>query len=129
MFLGELGRQVLVAVIAVSRAIGRVVVEVGGEGWRHGGLGESRRVGRRLRPQLGEVQIGPCAVAEIHRLVELPLGPEPVEDDPVEGDDDDFDDDFDDGADQRPSLESPSVVPPAACQSRTPLTCSRQIRS
>jgi hypothetical protein len=52
-----------------------------------------------LGAQLGEVQIGAGLVADGHGLPELPLGPEAVEDDAVDGDAEDFDDDFDDTAD------------------------------
>lgn len=79
-------------------------MEVSGEGWRHGSLLESWRVGRRLAPELSEVEIGAGAIAEIHRLVKLPLRPIPVEDHPVKRNNNYFDHDFDDCADQRPSL-------------------------
>ena len=82
----------------------RVVMEVSGKGWRHGSLLESWRVGRRLSPELGEIEIRAGAVAEIHRLVKLSLRPVPVEDHPVKRDDNDFDHDFNDCADQGPSL-------------------------
>lgn len=58
-FLSKLGRVVI-------GIVGRVVVEVSGEGWRHGGLLKSWRIGRRLTSQLSEVEIGARSVAEIH---------------------------------------------------------------
>jgi hypothetical protein len=60
LFLSELGGVVTFGIV------GRVVVEVSGEGWRHGGLLEPWRIGRRLTSQLSEVEIGACSVAEIH---------------------------------------------------------------
>lgn len=67
---------------------------------------EARGVGRGLGAELGEVEVGAGAVAEVHRFVEAALGVEAVEDDGVDGDGDDLDGDFDDGADQRPALEA-----------------------
>lgn len=98
MFLCELGR------VAVLALFGRVVVEMSGEGWRHGSLLESWRVGRRLSSELSEVEISAGAVTEIHRLVKLPLSPVSIEDHAVKCDDNDFNHDFDDGADQGPRL-------------------------
>lgn len=106
MFLCELGRMV-VAIFS------RLVVEVSGERWRHRSLLESWRVGRRLSPELSEIEIGACAVAEIHGLVKLPLSPVPVEDHPIECNDNDFNHDFNDCADQGPRLLFRSDVPPS----------------
>ena len=122
MFLCELGRMVGVSIFI------HIVVKVSGEGWRHGGLLESWRVGRRLSPELSEIEIRACPVAEIHGLVKLPFGPVSVEDHPIERDDNDFDHNFDDCADQGPMLEfqlgvSPSNIRtynkclPASCRS------------
>lgn len=98
-FLRELGG--MITVVDRIRAVARVVVvEVSGKGRRHGGLLKSRRVGRGLTPKLGEVEIGACPITKIHRLVKLSLGPESVEDDPVECDHDHLNHDLDDGADQ-----------------------------
>ena len=105
MFLCELGRMVMFAFFnAIDLS---VIVEVSREGWRHGCLLEPGRIGRRLTPELSEVKIGACAVAKIHGLVKLSLGPEPVEDDPIECDHDHFNHDLDDGADQGPRLSIP----------------------
>jgi hypothetical protein len=57
-----------------------------------------------LRAQLGEVQIRAGAITHGHGLAELALGPEAVEDDAVDGDDEDFDDDFDNAAYESPVL-------------------------
>lgn len=70
------------------------------ERWR----AEARGVGCRLRTKLGEVQVRAGAVADCHRLPELALGPEAVEDDSVDGDNKNLDYDFDDAADKRPVL-------------------------
>lgn len=73
-----------------------------------GGAGalEAGGVGRGLGAQLGEVEVGAGAVAEVHGFVEAALGVEAVEDDGVDGDGDDLDGDLDDGADQRPALQA-----------------------
>lgn len=108
----------------------RVVVEGGGIGWRHGSLLESWCVRRRLGAELSEVEIRTGAVPEIHRLVELPLRPVPVEDHTVERDDDDFDHNLDDCADQGPRLSFPLDVSPSSLgASNKILTCILQIRS
>lgn len=67
---------------------------------------KARGVGRGLGAELGEVEVGASAVAEVHGFVETALGVEAVEDDGVNGDGDDLDDDLDEGADQRPALEA-----------------------
>ncbi len=67
---------------------------------------EARGVGRGLGAELGEVEVGAGAVAEVHGFVEAALGVEAVEDDGVDGNGDDLDDDLDDGADQGPVLEA-----------------------
>jgi len=67
---------------------------------------EARGVGRGLGAELGEVEVGTGAVAEVHGLVEAALGVEAVEDDAVDGDGDDLDHDLDNGADQRPVLKA-----------------------
>ena len=81
-----------------------VVLQVGAEGGAHGSLEEAGRVGRGLGAQLGEVEVRAGAVADVHGLVELALGAEPVENDAVKGDGDDFNDDLDEGADEGPVL-------------------------
>jgi hypothetical protein len=69
---------------------------------RHGT--EAWGVGCGLRAELGEVEIGAGAVTHGHGLAELALGPEAVEDDAVDGDNEDFDYDFDDAAYEGPIL-------------------------
>lgn len=90
----------VVVVVVVDFAILGVV--------QRGGAGsvEAWGVGRGLRAELGEVEVGAGAVTEIHRLVEPALGVEAVEDDAVDGDGDDLDDDLDEGTDQRPGLQA-----------------------
>jgi hypothetical protein len=63
---------------------------------RHGT--EAGGVGRGLRAQLSEIQIGTGAVALHHGLPELALGPEAVEDDGIYDNAKDFDNDLDDAA-------------------------------
>lgn len=70
------------------------------------GLGEAGCVGSGLGSQLGKIEIRTSFVAHIHRLVELALGPDAVEDDGVDGDCDYFNDYFDEGADESPILGS-----------------------
>ena len=104
MLLRELHAFAVAVVLAVFGSILRVVVEVRWERGRHGGFGEAWGVWGRLAAQLGEVEVGAGAVAQVHGFVQLALGVEAVEDDGVDGDGDDFDDDFDDGADEGPGL-------------------------
>lgn len=65
---------------------------------------ETRGVGSGLGAQLSKVEIRTSAVAHGHGLAELALGPEAVEDNSVNGNDEDLDDDFDDAADKSPVL-------------------------
>lgn len=72
--------------------------------WRH--WAKSGSVGGRLRSKLSKVQIRASAVTLHHGLPELPLGPESVEDNAVDGDDEHFDDDLDDAAHKSPVLKT-----------------------
>jgi hypothetical protein len=49
---------------------------------------------------LGKIQIRASLVPGIHGLSETVLGPEAVEDDSIDGDNNDFDHNLDDAADQ-----------------------------
>lgn len=95
-------RGIIVVVVGFA-VLGEGVGVLQGRGAR---AVEARGVGRGLGAELGEVEVGAGAVAEIHGFVEAPLGVEAVEDDGVDGDGDDLDGDLDDGADQRPALEA-----------------------
>jgi hypothetical protein len=102
--------------VALARLGGRVRVHVHGVAGRRapaaGARGhgtEAGGVGSGLGAQLGEIEVGAGAVAHLHRLPELALGPEAVEDDAVDDDAEDFDDDFDDAADECPVLVIVSV--------------------
>ncbi len=96
-------RVLRAVVLAVLR--GRVrVLDAVGEGGGHGRLGEAGGVWCRLAAELGEVEVGAGAVADVHGLAELALAVEAVEDDAVDDDGDGFHDDFDDGADEGPVL-------------------------
>lgn len=75
-----------------------IIMHVGRESRCHGRFDESRGVRRGLGAELGEVQIGAGAVAEIHGLVEFAFGPDAVEDDAVKEEGDYFDNDFDKAA-------------------------------
>jgi len=86
-------------------------VDVGRVTWRWspaaGAWGErakSRSVGCRLRAQLSKVEIGAGLVTHSHRLPELALGPETIEDDSVDDDAEGFDHDLDNATDQSPVL-------------------------
>jgi len=70
---------------------------------RHGT--EARCVGRGLRAELSKIEIGAGTVTLGHGLPELPLGPESVEDDSVDGDTQDFNDYLDDAAHKSPVLQ------------------------
>ena len=102
--LGEIVSLFEVGVVVVGGGR-RGRVQVGAEAGR---FGEARRVGRRLAAELGEVEVGAGAVADVHALVEAALGADAVEDDGVDGYGEDFDDDFDESADEGPVLLGPS---------------------
>lgn len=97
----ELGAAVVFAVLGV---VDGIVADVGREGGGHGGFLEARGVGGGLGAELGQVEIRPGLVADVHRLVQSALGVEAVEDDGIDGDGDDLHDDLDEGADERPIL-------------------------
>ena len=97
--------------VALASFRGRVGIDVHWVAWRwapaagarrHGA--EARSVGRGLRAQLSEIQVGAGAVTHGHGFAELALGPETVEDDAVDGDDENLDYDFDDAAYKCPVL-------------------------
>ena len=97
--------------VALASFSSRVRVDVHWVAWRwapaagtrrHGA--EAGRVGRGLRAQLSEVQVGAGAVTHGHRLAKLALRPEAVKDNAVDGDDKNFDYNFDDAAYKRPVL-------------------------
>ena len=75
-----------------------VVVQVGSKSGGHGGLLETRCIGRRLGAQLREVQVGAGTVTDVHGFMELTLRAQAVEDNGVEGDCNDFDNNFNEGA-------------------------------
>lgn len=81
---------------------------VGGarEAGGHWGSGESWGVGGGLGAEVGQVKVRTGFVANVHRLAELAFGPEAVEDDGVDGDDENLDYDFDDAADESPVLHT-----------------------
>jgi hypothetical protein len=58
-----------------------------------------------LRAQLSEVEVRSSTVTLSHRLPELALGPESVEDDAVDDDAKEFDNDLDDAAYESPVLQ------------------------
>jgi hypothetical protein len=66
---------------------------------------ESGSVGCGLRTQLSEVEIRSSTVTLGHRLPELALGPESIEDDAVDDDAKEFDNNLDDAAHESPVLE------------------------
>ena len=76
-----------------------LVVHLGWESRCHGRFDESGGVGRGLGAELGEVEVGAGAVAEVHGFVEFAFGPDAVEDDAVQEEGDYFDDDLDKAAD------------------------------
>jgi len=99
--------------VALASFRGRVGIDVHWVAWRwapaagarrHGA--EARSVGRGLRAQLSEIQVGAGAVTHGHGFAELALGPETVEDDAVDGDDENLDYDFDDAAYKCPVLKT-----------------------
>jgi len=99
--------------VALASFCGGVRVDVHWVAWRwapaagtrrHGA--EARSVGRGLRAQLSEIQVGAGAVTHGHGFAELALGPETVEDDAVDGDDENLDYDFDDAAYKCPVLKT-----------------------
>lgn len=63
-FLSELGGVGIV--FPMLCCIGGVVVEVGGERWRHWSLVEPGGVWSGLGAELGEIEIGAGAVTEVH---------------------------------------------------------------
>lgn len=75
---------------------------VGAVGWGEGP--EAGGVGRGLRAQLGQVEVGASFVADVHGLTKLAFGVVAVEDDAIDGDGDGLDDDFDDAAYKGPGL-------------------------
>lgn len=72
--------------------------------WRHGT--KSGCVGCGLGAKLSKIEIGSSAVTLSHGLPELPLGPEAVENNGVDGNAKNFDNNLDDGANKRPTLEA-----------------------
>ena len=81
--------------------------------WECGGYGcflEAGGVGRGLGAELGEVEVGARAVADVHGLVQAAFGEDAVGDDAVDGDGDDFDNDFDEGADEGPVLPKSQLI-------------------
>lgn len=70
------------------------------------GASETGRVGSGLAAELGEVEVGPRAVSQVHGLGEAALGVVAVEDDAVQDDADGLNDDLDDDADQGPVLQA-----------------------
>lgn len=99
--------------VALASFCCRVRVDVHWVAWRwapatgtgrHGA--EARRVGGGLRAQLSEIQVGAGAVTHSHGFAELTLGPEAVEDDAVDGDDENFDYNLDDTAYKCPVLKT-----------------------
>lgn len=81
--------------------------EAGGFGVGGPGRGEGAEAGcvwGRLGAQLGEVQVGAGAVADVHGLAQLALGPVAVENDAIDHDGEEFDDDLYDSTYQRPVL-------------------------
>lgn len=103
MLLRELGGAVVV--LAVFSGINRIVVDI-----RREVLLKARRIWCGLSSQLSEVEIRACAIAEVHRLMKLPLRVEPVEDNPIDGNGNYFDNNFDEGADERPVLKAKLVI-------------------
>lgn len=69
-------------------------------------LSEARCIGCALASQLRQVQISAGSVSCVHGLPEPVLRPEAVEDNGVDGDDDDLHNDLNDAADQTPILQS-----------------------
>jgi hypothetical protein len=105
--LSDFARIGVLHFVALAVLGGRKRVDVHGvAGWwspaagarRHGAESGSVRCG--LGAELGEVQVRAGLIAGGHGLPELPLGPESVEDDAVDGDAQYFDDDLDDAADK-----------------------------
>lgn len=97
----RLGRRVLRRVVLTI--LGRRVDVLGlrrGHVRRLGRAREPGGVGRGLRAELREIQVGPGLVTQVHGLAQPLLGVEAVEDDRVDEDDNDVDDDLDDGAHQ-----------------------------
>lgn len=59
---------------------------------------------RGLGAKLGEVEVAACLIAVSHRLSEASLGPEAVEDEAVNRDNEEFNDNLNDGTDKGPVL-------------------------
>lgn len=96
---GGLGRR---SVLRNGGCWGSSTVDIRGLWWD-----ETRGIGRGLgSTQLGEVEIVPSLVAQIHGLAQTVLGVETVEDDGVDQNHKDLNDDLDDGADQHPVLHA-----------------------
>ena len=113
--------------VSILRVVDVVIPNVRVEISRHGRLGKSWSIRGRLCPQLGQIQIGACFVAHIHRFVEPTFGIESIEDDRVDGNRDNFNDDFDQGADQGPILLHESVIETVTRQKQlSPATGTRE---
>lgn len=100
-------------VVALAVLSSRLRVDIVGVAWwwapaarARGHWPKSGGVRCRLGAELSQVQIGASLVTLSHRLPELPLGPESVEDDSVNDDAESFNDNFNNAADEGPVLKA-----------------------